>query len=141
HQNLGPDDLLKGLLRPNVRILVADDLPLWRVGLRNLLLRARPDWQVIEACDGHEAVQKAAEFHPDIVLLDVGLQILNGFEAAGNIRESTPSSKIIFVTVDGDGDLKAAAFALGAETYLIKANAVRELLPTIAAALDAHLAL
>jgi len=116
---------------------VADDLPVWRVGVRNLL-RARPDWQVIEACDGSEAVQKAAQLHPDIVLLDIGMPVLNGFEAARKIREATPSSKIIFVTLGGDGDLKAEALAIGAEAYLLKTNAVRELLPTIAAALDAH---
>ena len=123
---------------PKVRILVADDLPVWRVGVRNLL-RARPDWRIIEACDGHEAVQKATEFRPDIVLLDVGMPILNGFEAARKIRKATPSSKIIFVTLNGDDDLKTAALAMGAEAYLLKTNAVRELLLAIEAALgDGH---
>ena len=116
------------------RILVADDLPLWRVEVRHLL-EARPEWQVIDACDGREAVQKATELSPDIVLLDIGMPVLNGIEAANKIRETTPQSKIIFVTQDGDADLKAAALAAGAEAYVLKANAATELLPVIAAAL------
>jgi DNA-binding NarL/FixJ family response regulator len=117
------------------RILVADDLPVWRVAVRHLL-EARPEWQVIEACDGREAVEKATELNPDIVLLDIGMPILNGLEAAEKIRAATPSSKLIFLTMNGDGELKTAALATGAKAYLLKANAGRELLPTIAAALD-----
>ena len=63
------------------------------------------------------------------------MPVLNGIEAANKIREATPQSKIIFVTQDGDADLKAAALAAGAEAYVLKANAARELLPVIAAAL------
>ena len=123
---------------PKARILVCDDLSEWREQLRNIL-RARPEWQVIcEACNGHEAVQMAAEFQPNVVLLDIGMPILNGLEAAEKIREAAPSSKLIFVTMNGDGDLKTAALATGAEAYLLKANAGHELLATIAAALDEH---
>ena len=70
------------------RVLVADDLPVWRVAVRHLL-EARPEWQVIEACDGREAVEKATELSPDIVLLDIGMPILNGLEAAEKIRAAT----------------------------------------------------
>jgi len=83
-----------------------------------------------------EAVQKAAELRPDIVLLDVDMPVLNGIEAANKIREVTPQSRIVFVTQDGDADLKAAALAAGAEAYVLKANAATELLPVIAAALQ-----
>jgi len=67
------------------------------------------------------------------------MPILNGFEAARKIRKAIPSSKIIFVTLNGDDDLKTAALAMGAEAYLLKTNAVRELLLAIEAALgDGH---
>jgi len=117
------------------RILVADDLPLWRVEVRHLL-EARPEWQVIDACDGREAVQKATELSPHIVLLDIGMPILNGLKAAEKILAAVPSSKLIFLTMDGDGELKTAALAIGAKAYLLKINAGHELLPAIAAALE-----
>ena len=74
----------------SVRILVADDFAAWRDRARNLLQEG-PEWRVTEACDGKEAVQKAAELHPDIVLLDVGMPILDGIEAAKQIRVATPT--------------------------------------------------
>src|SRR6516162_3924544 len=83
----------------------------------------RSEWQVIcEVCDGLQAVEKAAELRPDVVLLDIGMPTLNGIEAAKRIRQGSPGSRIIFV-------------ATGAEAYLVKANAGSELLPAIDAAL------
>ena len=120
-----------------LRILVADDFVPWRAQARSLL-QQQPEWRIIEACDGLEAVHKAAEVRPDIVLLDIGMPILNGIEAAQKIREASPHSRIIFVTSDGDADVKAAALATGAEAYLLKARAASELLPTIAATLDEY---
>ena len=118
-------------------ILVADDFVPWRVQARRLL-RQRPEWQIVEACDGLDAVHKAAELQPDIVLLDIAMPILNGIEAARKIREASPHSRIIFVTMDGDADVKAAALATGAHAYLSKARAASELLPTIAATLHEY---
>lgn len=123
------DDAMSG-----VSILVADDFAPWRDQARNLL-QERPEWQVIEACNGEEAVQKAAKLHPDIILLDIGMPILNGLEAAEKIREAMPHSKIIFVTQDGDADVRAAALAAGAEDYLLKHNAATLLLPALETAL------
>lgn len=120
-----------------LKILVADDFVPWRAQARSLL-QQQPEWRIIEACDGLEAVQKAAEVRPDIALLDIGMPILNGIEAAHKIREASPHSRIIFVTSDGDADVKAAALATGAEAYLLKARAASELLPTIAATLDEY---
>ena len=120
-----------------LRILVADDFVPWRAQARSLL-QQQPEWRIIEACDGLEAVHKAAEVRPDIVLIDIGMPILNGIEAAQKIREASPHSRIIFVTSDVDADVKAAALATGAEAYLLKARAASELLPTIAATLDEY---
>ena len=119
---------------PSALILVADDYAPWRDRAR-CLLQEHPEWQVAEACDGLEAVQTAIELHPDLILLDIGMPILNGIETARSIREAIPDSKIIFVTANSDADTKAAILAAGAEAYVLKANAATGLLPAIAAAL------
>jgi DNA-binding NarL/FixJ family response regulator len=99
-------------------------------------LEAVPEWKIVfEASDGAEALEKAAELLPDIVLLDIGLPRLNGIEAAKQIQQNSPDSKIIFVTCDGDRDVRKSAMETGAEGYVLKADAVRELVPAIAAAL------
>jgi len=119
----------------SANILVADDFLDWRVRIRSIVQR-RPEWQVIcEACDGLQAAEKATELRPDIVLLDIGMPILNGIQAAKRIRQGSPTSRIIFVTQDNDEDIRVAALAAGAEAYLVKANAASELLPAIDAAL------
>jgi|SRR5215469_10683149 len=116
-----------------LRILVVDDFAEWRVRVRSML-QARPEWKVIgEACDGLEAVQRTTELQPDIVLLDIGMPILNGIEAAKRIRQDSPSSRIIFVTQENDADIRSEALATGAERYLLKANAMEELLPAVEA--------
>jgi len=77
------------------RIVVADDYAEWRVRVRSML-QAQPEWEVIgEACDGVEVVQRAMELRPDIVLLDIGMPIMNGIEAAKRIRQTSPASRII----------------------------------------------
>jgi|SRR5262249_13966562 len=118
-----------------LRILIADDSAEWRVRIRSML-KARQEWQVVgEACDGLDAVQTTTRLCPDIVLLDVGMPILNGIEAARRIRQSSPSSRIIFVTQENDKEIRAAALATGAEEYVIKANTTSQLIPAVEAAL------
>jgi len=100
------------------------------------LLQPQPEWQVIsEASDGLEAVQKAEELKPDIVLLDIGLPKLNGIEAARRIQQLSPSSKIIFLTQNKDLDIVWAALGTGALGYVRKTDARRELLPAVDAVL------
>ena len=127
----------------SIRILVADDFAQWRAGVR-AILQARPEWQIIgEACDGLAAVQITAALLPDIIVLDLGMSVLNGIEAAKRIRQDSPRSKIIFATENNDAEIKAEALAIGAEAYLLKANAGSELLASIEAALkngDCHAA-
>ena len=123
----------------SVSILVADDFVLWRDIVQSLL-QARPEWQIIgEACDGLAAVQMTKELLPDIVVLDIGMPVLNGIEAAKRIRHDSPTSKIIFATQNNDTEIKTEALATGAEAYLLKANAGSELLPSIEAALKNQL--
>jgi CheY-like chemotaxis protein len=118
-----------------IRILAVDDFTNWRRQLHSLL-QARPEWQVIsEASDGLEAVEKAQGVKPDLILLDVGLPKLNGIEAARQIRQRSPSSKIIFLTQNNDLDVVGAALDAGAVGYVRKMDAGRELQPAIDAVL------
>jgi DNA-binding NarL/FixJ family response regulator len=115
----------------SIRILIADDFKDWRRQVRSLL-QAQPAWQVIaEASDGPEAVQKAEELKPDLILLDVGLPSVNGIEAARQIRQRSPNSKIIFLTQNTDLDIVRAALGTGALGYVRKIDARRELLPAV----------
>jgi DNA-binding NarL/FixJ family response regulator len=120
-------------LLSSIRILVADDYEGWR-RQAFLLLQARPELQVIcEASDGSEAVQKAEELKPDLILLDIGLPKLNGLEAARRIRQLSPSSKMIFLSLDNSLDVVMAALSTGALAYVYKAHAGSELLPAVEA--------
>jgi len=122
-------------LPPSIRILIADDYEGWRRQVR-LLFQARPEWQVIdEASDGSEAVQKAEELKPDLILLDISLPKLNGIEAARRIRRLSPSSKIVFLSQNKDLDIVRAAFGTGPQGYVYKADVRSDLLPAIEAVL------
>jgi DNA-binding NarL/FixJ family response regulator len=93
-----------------------------------------PDLQVIcEVSDGLEAVQKAEELQPDLIVLDIGLPKMNGFEVARRIRKLNPESKILFLSQESSADVVQEALSLGALGYVLKARAGTELL----AALDA----
>ena len=77
-----------------IRVLVVDDFENWRRQVR-LVLQARPEWQVIsEASDGLEAVQKAQDLKPEIILLDIGLPKLNGIEAPGGYDNAPPAPRL-----------------------------------------------
>jgi DNA-binding NarL/FixJ family response regulator len=124
---------------PAIRILVADDYDIWRHKLC-LLLHARPELQVIcEASDGEEAVRKAEELRPDLVLLEVGLPDLNGIEAARQIRQRSPNSKIIFVSQHHSQNVVQVALNAGALGFVYKARARSELFPAIDAVLQGRL--
>ena len=124
-----------GLLS-TIRILIADDYEGWRSQVRSLL-QARPDWQVIaEAADGPETVQKAEELKPDLILLDIGLPKLNGIEAARRLRQISPNSKIMIVSMYNSPDVVQAGFSTGALGYVRKTDVKRELLPAIDAVLQ-----
>ena len=118
-----------------MRVLVVDDSLLFRRFVHRLL-EQKQDFQLVgEAPGGPEAVQKAKELQPDLILLDIGLPHLNGIEAAKRIRQVVPGTKILFLTVHSDAEVVRAALSSGAKGYLLKADARSELWPAIEAVL------
>ena len=87
------------------------------------------------ASDGLEAVQKAEELQPDLILLDIGLPSLNGIEVARQIRKLSPKSKILFVSQESSADVVQGALGTGAQGYVLKSDAGRELLEGVNAVL------
>lgn len=88
---------------------------------------------ICEVSDGLEAVQKAKELKPDLILLDIGLPTLNGIEAARQIRSLAPESRIIFLSQESSPDVVEAALSLGASGYVVKRKAPGDLLLAVEA--------
>jgi len=124
---------LKGSI---TRILVVDDYEPWRRFVLTTLQK-QPRLQVIgEAVDGLEAVQKAQQLQPDLILLDIGLPTLNGIEAARRIRELSPKSRNVFASENRSWDIAEEALNTGAGGYVVKSDAPSELLPAVKAVLE-----
>jgi two-component system response regulator NreC len=115
---------------------VADDFSQWRSVVR-AILQNRPDCLIVcEASNGEEAVQKAAEYGPDIAVLDIGMPILNGFEAAKRIQGLSQGCRIIFLTQNNDIEMVQSAMRMGVAAYVLKVNAFSDLPMAISAVLD-----
>jgi CheY-like chemotaxis protein len=100
-------------------------------------MQHRAELQIIcEVADGSEAVQKAWELEPELILLDIELPSLNGIEAARRIRDLSPNSKILFVSENHSLDVVEEALRLGALGYVVKSDAARDLLPAVEAVLQ-----
>ena len=122
-----------GLVVEPIRVLVVDDHALFRRGLQ-MVLEQEPDIEVVaEASDGAEAISKAAETLPDIVLMDVRMPRRGGIDACTAIHETVPSAKIIMLTIsDEEADLYEAIKA-GAMGYLLKEISIEEVAAAIRA--------
>jgi DNA-binding NarL/FixJ family response regulator len=117
--------------RQPFRVLVVDDFEPWRHFVSSLILM-KPELQLVgEASDGLEAVQKAVELKPDLILLDIGLPTLSGIEAARQIRKLAPESKIIFLSQESSAEIVEEALSLGAWGYVVKTRAESELLTAV----------
>jgi DNA-binding NarL/FixJ family response regulator len=110
-----------------IRVLVVDDNEPFRRFVR-ATLSMRPELHIIsEVSDGLEAVQKALELQPALIVLDIGLPGLNGIEAARRIRKLSPKSTILFLSQESSADVMQEALCLGALGFVIKAHAARDL--------------
>jgi DNA-binding NarL/FixJ family response regulator len=117
-----------------LRILVVED----HARFRHLTCRAlqrRAEFQIIEAADGLEAVQKAQELQPDLILLDLNLPKMHGFEVAKQIRRLAPHARLLFMSQESSPEIVRAALRLGAQGYIHKVSAATDLLSAIDAVL------
>ncbi len=113
-----------------MNILVADDHALFRDGIISLLTAA--DHHVIgQAGDGDEAVKCAAELKPDLVLMDIEMPGMSGLEALAKIKEQSPQTRVVMLTVSDDDEHVMAAIGMGADGYLLKDLNSREFLECI----------
>jgi DNA-binding NarL/FixJ family response regulator len=120
---------------PSRRILVVEDYEPFRRFICSTLSK-EPAFQICEAADGLEAVKKAEELQPELILLDIGLPSLNGIDAARRILKLLPESKILFVSQESSADVVREALASGALGYVVKVHAGSELLPAVEAVLQ-----
>jgi DNA-binding NarL/FixJ family response regulator len=119
-----------------VRILLVDDSEPFRRVVCSIL-QTKAEWQVIcEASDGLEAVQKAEELQPDVILLDTSLPKLNGIEVAVRIGRLLPRSKILFLSRDASAFVVRGVLQLGAHGYVLKSRAQEDVLAAVEAALE-----
>ena len=120
------------------RVLVVDDYAPWRRFVLEVLDQV-PDLKIVaEASDGLDAVQTAQRFQPDLILLDIGLPVLNGIEAARRIRTCSPQSKILIFSAQRAPEIVQEALRAGAHGFVFKLHAKQELLPALNGILEGN---
>jgi DNA-binding NarL/FixJ family response regulator len=125
-----------GLLgKCDVEILLVEDFKPYRKFIASVLAENLDLRIICEVSNGLDAVAKARELRPDVILMDMGLPELNGLEAARRIHEFTPSSRILFLTQEADTTVAREALRSGACGYILKKEAATELLPGLEAVL------
>ena len=130
-----PDHLAGNRSGSLIPVLVVDDNEPFRRFVR-ATLSTKPELEIIsEVADGLEAVQKALELQPVLIVLDIGLPGLNGIEAARRIRKLSPKSTILFLSQESSPEIVQEALCIGALGFVIKAHAARDLLIAVDAVL------
>jgi DNA-binding NarL/FixJ family response regulator len=114
------------------RILIVDDQEIVREGLRNLLSQSRPGWVVCgQAKNGEEAVAAVRDLGPDAVLLDITMPVMSGLEAARRIARSGTGCRILIFTMHESDSLGREVREAGAQGYVLKSQAARNLIAAI----------
>jgi len=114
-----------------IRIMLADDHTLFRQGIRTLI-SAETDMEVVgEASNGGDAVDKAAEVRPDVVLMDIGMPGLSSFEATRQIKKNRPETKVLFLTMYDDEDYLVEGMEVGASGYVLKDSPSQQLVAAV----------
>lgn len=99
------------------------------------MLESRTDFEVCgEAKNGKEAVLKTQELHPDVVILDLSMPVLNGLDAARIIRQTSPNIPIVFVSIYDSGQIMKEAYRIGVRGFVLKENAEPNLVQAVEAA-------
>ena len=117
--------------RPIIRVLLADDHPVVRKGLAACLGRAEHIQIVGEATDGQDALRKARQLTPDLVLMDIDMPLLNGLTAADILRKENPGIKVLILSMHNDSDYVMRILQSGARGYILKQAATEDLLKAI----------
>jgi DNA-binding NarL/FixJ family response regulator len=118
-------------MTPDLRILVVDDHEVVRRGLRSVL-EGHEGWSVVgEAASGREAIEKAGSLRPHVVILDMSMPGLNGLEATRSILKELPEAQVLVLTQHDSEQLVRAFLQVGAQGYLVKSDAARELVPAV----------
>lgn len=114
-------------------VLIADDHTMIVDAFRKLL---EPHYKIVATVpDGRSLLEKAPELKPDVIIVDIGMPCLNGLAAGQRLRQAIPKTKLVYVTMNQDGDLASEALRSGASAYLLKSSAGSELLKAIDEAL------
>ena len=120
------------------RILIVDDSSLIRRNLRRTL-ESVDDWQVVgEAVNGREGIEKANELRPDLIVLDLSMPVLNGFEAGRNLHKTMPEIPLILYSLHTDKNVEKEALALGFSSVLSKSADTNDLLNEARTLLQSH---
>jgi two-component system nitrate/nitrite response regulator NarL len=121
-----------------VRVLVADDQPAIRNRVHLTLASQISVEEFDEAADGKEAVEKTERLHPDLVILDITMPVMNGLEAARRIRAISPQTPILILSMHNSRELVREAQKIGVRGYVVKAEAGHTLVPAVNAVLNSQ---
>jgi len=122
--------------KPSIRVLLVDDHPLFRKGIASLL-SSEPGFEVLgEASDGQEAIEKARDLMPDVILMDISMPGVNGLEATQRIKQEIPYVRIVILTVSDEDQNLFEAIKSGAQGYLLKKIEPQTLFQTLRGVLE-----